>query len=91
MCRNSHTEKETLELQPPYRARDRRPVYLFSRCSFAPIVHRPTVTDRRRSVNVRRGISAARHTAPAEGVPSLASALVKCCTARINYGNNGAF
>ena len=26
----------------------------------------------------RRGISAARHTAPAEGVPSLATALVKC-------------
>jgi hypothetical protein len=39
----------------------------------------------------RRGISAARHTAPAEGVPSLTSALVKCRTARINYGNNGAF
>jgi hypothetical protein len=45
----------------------------------------------KRAAYVGRRISAARHTAPAERVPSLASALVKCCTARINYGNNRAF
>jgi hypothetical protein len=35
--------------------------------------------------------SAARHTAPAERVPSLASALIKFCMARINYANDRGF
>jgi hypothetical protein len=41
----------------------------------------PQASDNRASTKRerRRRISAARHTAPAEGVPSLASALVKCC------------
>jgi hypothetical protein len=65
------------------------------RRSHVIVVHRlSTASGNRPSTKRerRRRILAARHTAPAEGVPSLANALIKCCAmARINYGNNGAF
>ena len=49
-----------------------------------------TAASTKREVGAR--ISAARRTAPAERVPSLASTpLVKWYMAGINYGKNGAF
>src|SRR6266481_6597912 len=50
----------------------------FSCCIYAPIVHRPAATDRRRNVNVGAGFRRLGTQPPADAVPSLASALVKC-------------
>jgi hypothetical protein len=70
----------------------RSPAPLFSCCSCAPIVHRPTATDHRRNVNLGAGFRRLGTQPPADGVPSLARARwSSVAMARINYGNNGAF
>jgi hypothetical protein len=56
---------------------------------FAQPIDRPAANRPSTKRERRRRILAARHTAPAEGVPSLASAPL--VNARINYDNNGTF